>query len=99
MPERTQEELAETLRKVFAKAQTDSEYRQLCLQDGNAAVEQVAPRFIPAGVEFTFTEGAGGGGGGADYQCVVRLPASALFVEGTNPLEYVVVSGGRICTD
>lgn len=55
----TQHEAEQAIQQVIKRAQTDSEFRQLCLSDPNAAATEVTGKDIPAGYNLRFVENQG----------------------------------------
>lgn len=55
----TQQEAEQTIEKIVKRAQTDPEYRQLCLSDANAAAIEATGKELPAGYTLKFVENQG----------------------------------------
>jgi hypothetical protein len=55
----TSQEAEEAIQQVVKRAQTDSEFRQLCLSDPNAAAKLVTSKDIPEGFTLRFVENQG----------------------------------------
>ncbi|ORB86306.1 hypothetical protein B1987_23885 [Mycobacterium kansasii] len=52
----TEDELRSAVRQVFKRAQTDWEFRQLCLADPAAAIREVSGRSLPSGFVLQFRD-------------------------------------------
>ncbi len=55
----TQQEAEQAIQQIIKRAQTDSEYRQRCLSDPNAAATEVTGKEMPAGYTLKFVENQG----------------------------------------
>jgi hypothetical protein len=55
----TQQEAEQAIQQIIKRAQTDSEYRQLCLKDPNTAATEVTGKEMPAGYVLKFVENQG----------------------------------------
>lgn len=55
-----EDELKVALAAVFKRAQTDLEFRSLCLENPAEAIFQVSGKRLPAGATMSFTESADG---------------------------------------
>ena len=52
----TDDEFKSAVRAVFKRAQTDWDFRQLCLADAAAAIREISGKSLPAGVELQFSD-------------------------------------------
>ena len=82
----TQEEVGQAMEKVKELSLKDSAFRQLCLENPNAAIKKAAGKEVPIGVGIKFIENAGA------HMTVVLpdAPASGELSEG----ELDSVAGG-----
>ena len=55
----TQQEAEQAIQQIIKRAQTDAEYRQLCLSDPNKAATEVTGKEMPAGYTLKFVENQG----------------------------------------
>ena len=55
----TQQEAEQAIQQIIKRAQTDAEYRQLCLSDPNAAATKATGKEMPAGYTLKFVENQG----------------------------------------
>lgn len=55
----TQQEAEQAIQQIVKRAQTDAEYRQLCLRDPKAAAMEATGKEIPAGYTLKFVENQG----------------------------------------
>ncbi|VAZ73863.1 MULTISPECIES: hypothetical protein [Mycobacterium] len=55
-PTLTEDELRSAVRQVFKRAQTDWEFRQLCLSDPAAAIREISGKSLPSGFALQFTD-------------------------------------------
>ena len=55
----TQHEAEQAIEQIVKRAQTDAEYRQLCLSDANAAAKEATGKELPAGYTLKFVENQG----------------------------------------
>jgi hypothetical protein len=55
----TSQEAEQAIQLIVKRAQTDSEFRQLCLSDPNAAAKLVTSKDIPEGFVLRFVENQG----------------------------------------
>lgn len=56
MEDLTDAEITKAVPKVFKRCQTDMEFRQLCLSDPAAAIEEVSGKRLPSNVVLRFAE-------------------------------------------
>jgi hypothetical protein len=52
----TTQEAEQAIAQIVKRAQTDSEFRQLCLNDSNAAAQEATGKDIPEGFSLRFVE-------------------------------------------
>ena len=52
----TQEEIQRAVQRIFKLAQTDVEFRVLCLNDPAEAIRQITGKSLPPGVDIQFRE-------------------------------------------
>ena len=55
----TQQEANQAIEQIIKRAQTDSDYRQLCLSDPNKAATEVTGKEMPSGYTLKFVENQG----------------------------------------
>lgn len=55
----TQQEANQAIEQIIKRAQTDSDYRQLCLSDPNKAATEVTGKEMPSGYTLKFVENKG----------------------------------------
>ena len=74
--------------KVFERANSDAEFRELALRDGSAAVEQVIGAPLPDGLKIRFVENDG---------AAITLGLPPVRTSGElNDYELEAVAGGRV---
>lgn len=56
MNQMNQKEWKEILSKVFKRAATDEQFRQLCLKDPHTAIKQVSGKDIPKSINIRFVD-------------------------------------------
>ena len=54
----TEEELERAVKTIFKLAQTDPEFRALCLSNPNEAIRQVTGKAVPGGIKLQFLDSA-----------------------------------------
>lgn len=52
----TQDEMRKIIETVFKRAQTDAEFRKLCLDSPGEAIYQISGKRLPVGATLSFTE-------------------------------------------
>lgn len=60
----TEEELKQAVQKVFKRAQTDAEFRALCLKDPREGIRRVSGKAVPADLKIEFLDPPPDGKGG-----------------------------------
>ena len=83
----TSQEAEQAIEQIVKRAQTDSEFRQLCLDNPNAAAKEATGKAIPDGFVLRFVENQG-----ADLTVV--LPDSVDSEAELSELELEGVAGG-----
>ena len=83
----TSQEAEQAIEQIIKRAQTDSEFRQLCLDNPNAAAKEATGKDIPEGFVLRFVENQG-----ADLTVV--LPDSIDPQAELSELELEGVAGG-----
>ena len=86
-----QEEAAQVVEQIIKRAQTDSEFRQLCLDNPNAAAQEVSGREVPEGYNLRFVENQG-----ADLTVVLPDLTEESAELSDRELE-LVAGGGQKC--
>jgi hypothetical protein len=56
----TEEELQRAVQKIFRLAQTDPEFRMLCLSNPNEAIHQITGKAVPRDIKIQFLDSASG---------------------------------------
>lgn len=57
----TEDELQQAVHRIFKLAQTNSEFRAICLSDPGEAIRQVAGKSLPRGFKLQFLDSDLGG--------------------------------------
>lgn len=57
----TEEEIQEAVRKIFKHAQTDIEFRKLCLSDPAEAIREITGKSLPPNYKLRFLDSDTGG--------------------------------------
>ena len=84
----TSQEAEQAIEQIVKRAQTDTEFRQLCLNDPNAAAIEATGKNIPEGFTLRFVENQG-----ADLTVV--LPDSVDANAELSEQELEQVAGGK----
>ncbi len=84
----TSQEAEQAIQEVVKRAQTDSEFRQLCLTDPNLAAKEAIGKDLPEGFVLRFVENQG-----ADLTVVLPDPIDTSGELSEDELEQV--AGGK----
>jgi hypothetical protein len=88
----TSQEAEDAIQQVVKRAQTDSEFRQLCLSDPKAAAKLATGKDIPEGFTLRFVENQG-----ANLTVVLPDPIDFNDELSDEDLEQVAGGKGDIC--